>query len=145
MHWRTLLLLAEAGWFGENAFDFSRLITMIDGLSAWVSLGLTIFVGIMGLLPFGAAAAAVPALAGMGLMLFNLVLQIYLTGGSVDEKVLSLSAFWDFVFLALSYYFASSSRMMLLILGVYVFAIGIPGAIQRCNGTCFDFASAVPW
>jgi hypothetical protein len=54
MDLRTLLLLAEAGWLSGNAFDFSGLITMIDGLSAWVSLALTVFVGLMGLLPFGA-------------------------------------------------------------------------------------------
>jgi hypothetical protein len=137
------LVLAQANPLGDDPFNLAQLVTALDGIAAWLSLGLTVFVGIMGFLPLGAEAAAVPAIAGMGVLLVNLVLQIYLSGGQIDESILMMGAFWDMVLVGLSYAFASQSLVVLLVLGLYIARIGIPGATERCKGVCFDITQGI--
>lgn len=137
------MVLAQTNPLGDEPFNLAQIATMLDGLAAWVSLGLTVYVGIMGFLPLGAEAAAVPALAGISLLFVNLMLQIYFSGGQIDERILLMSAFWDMALVGLSYAFASKSLVVLLVLGLYIALIGIPGAVDRCKGICFDITQNI--
>ncbi|MGG6268875.1 hypothetical protein ACQ4M3_28910 [Leptolyngbya sp. AN03gr2] len=114
----------------------ANLPAAIDGTIAFVMLFLSIYIGLVSILPLEEPALIRISIVNLTFFIIvGVVLQILLNRTTLNG-VLASGIIRDFIILALSIMFARTSWIGLLLLVGYVYIWGLPDAMARCGNGC---------
>lgn len=131
-----LMQVNHLNWFIDLPETLTNLPAVIDGTIAFVMLFLSIYIGVMSILPLEEPALIRISIVNLTFfIILGVVLQILLNRTTLNGALAS-GVIRDFIVLGLSIMFARSSWIGLLLLVGYVYIWGLPDAMVRCGTGC---------